>query len=64
MLMFNYSYWYRYVLYLNDVPSLVIEFCSFMLVPVGMFLLPNQREHEKIHDKDPEIRSISLSGFD
>lgn len=53
MLMFNYSYWYRYVLYLNDTYSLVIEFLSFMLVPIGLFLLPNQREHEKIHERDP-----------
>jgi hypothetical protein len=53
MLMFNYSYWYRYVLYLNDTSSLVIEFLSFMLVPIGLFLLPNQREHEKIHERDP-----------
>lgn len=64
LMLLNYSHWYRYLLYLNDVPALVIEFCCFVFVPTGILLLPNQREHEPIDRHDPDIKSISLSGFD
>jgi hypothetical protein len=64
LLLMNYSYWYQYVLYLNDIPSLIIEFCALVFVPTGIFLLPNEKEGVRYNPADPEIRSISLAGFE
>lgn len=41
LLLLNYSYWYQFVIYLNDIPSIIIEFCTLMFIPTGMFLLPD-----------------------
>ena len=64
LLLLNYSYWYQYAIYLNDVPSVVIEFCTLMFIPTGIFLLPNQKAFVPYTPTDPDMRSISLSGFD
>lgn len=64
LFLLNYSYWYQYVMYLNDIPSIVIEFCILTFIPTGIFLLPNQKEFQRYTPTDPEVRAISLSGFD
>lgn len=60
----NYSYWYQYVMYLNDIPSFIIEFSILTFIPTGIFLLPNTKEFKRYTPSDPEVRAISLSGFD
>lgn len=60
----NYSYWYQYVMYLNDIPSFIIEFSILTFIPTGIFLLPNAKEFKRYTPSDPEVRAISLSGFD
>ena len=63
-LFFNYSYWYEYAIYLNDIHAIIIEFCIFTFVPTGIFLLPNHKGFVSYTPSDPDLRSISLSGFD
>ena len=69
LLLLNYSYWYQFVIYLHDIPSIVIEFCTLIFIPTGMFLLPDEKRKVVYNPRDPETgsmahHSISLSGFD
>lgn len=51
-------------MYLNDIPSFIIEICILTFIPTGIFLLPNSKEFKRYNPTDPEVRAISLSGFD
>lgn len=41
LLLLNYSYWYQYSIQLNDLPSIIIEYCALTFIPTGIFLIPN-----------------------
>lgn len=41
LLFFNYSYWFEYAIYINDIHPIIIEFCIFISIPIGVFLIPN-----------------------
>ena len=60
----DHLYWHFEVLYLNDLACLIIELGVMTSIPIGIFLLPNDKEFRAYRPADPEIRSISLSGFD
>ena len=53
ILLLNYSYWYQFSIYLNDVPSMVIEVCCLMFIPTGVFVIPDDRP-KNIRIKHPE----------
>ena len=64
ILLLNHLYVYNYVYLLNDFRNLAIELCVIITVPLGLFLLPNDKSYKPYRPVDPEIRSISLSGYD
>ena len=53
ILLLNYSYWYQFSIYLNDVPSMVIEVCCLMFIPTGVFVIADDRP-KNIRIKHPE----------
>ena len=63
-MLFNHIYLYQNVYLLNDFKNTVIDLCILIVIPLGLFLLPNSKLFRPYHPVDPEIRSISLSGYD
>jgi hypothetical protein len=64
LILLNHVYWYQFVLFLNDFKCLIVDLALITLIPTGIFLLPNSKDFVSYRPTDPEIRAISLSGFD
>jgi hypothetical protein len=64
LMLFNHIYLYQNFYQLNDFRNVVIDLCLIIMIPVGLFLLPNSKKFRPYQPVDPEIRSISLGGFE
>jgi len=53
LLLLNHAYLYQYTQYLNDSRNLVIDLCLIIMIPLGLFLLPNQKKFRPYHPVDP-----------
>lgn len=53
LLLLNHVYLYQYTQFLNDSRNLVIDLCLIIMIPLGLFLLPNQQKFRPYHPVDP-----------